>query len=168
MTPQPTKDRCGNSSDWDAKFTGLSLHIASWSKDTRKKVGAVIVNADKRIVSTGYNGQPQGCDDTVSERHERPLKYLYTEHAERNAVYSASMMGASTKGATMYVTMFPCADCARAIIQSGIERIVSPPADFAHERWGESWKAATVMLGEAGVRVDTFNQTDNRQTPADT
>lgn len=109
---------------WDKKFMGLANYIATWSKDPSTKVGAVIVNSDKRVVSLGYNGFPQGVDDSVVERYERPLKYKYTEHSERNAIFSAARLGVSLVGCTIYCNYLPCADCARAIIQSGITRVV--------------------------------------------
>lgn len=109
---------------WDKKFMGLANYIAKWSKDPSTKVGAVIVNSDKRVVSLGYNGFPQGVDDSVVERYERPAKYKYTEHSERNAIFSAARLGVSLVGCTIYCNYLPCADCARAIIQSGIVKVV--------------------------------------------
>lgn len=141
--------------NWDKKFFDLAEYISTWSKDRNKKVGAVIVK-DNRIISTGYNGFPQGFDDDIDSRHERPMKYMVTEHSERNAIYSAARKGDSTKDATMYLQWFPCADCARAIIQSGIVRIVCTRPDFTDERWGESFKVSHEMLVECGVDITYF------------
>ena len=141
---------------WDKKFIKLSKHISEWSKDKNKKVGAVIVDVDNAVISMGYNGLPMGCDDSVVERGERPEKYLYTEHAERNAIYHAARHGVSLKGCSLYVTLFPCADCARAVIQCGITRIVAPEPNLEHETWGEHFKAAIEMMGEADVIIETF------------
>jgi dCMP deaminase len=127
--------------------------VASWSKDTNTKVGAVIVDTDNIVLSMGYNGFPRGCDDTKEDRYEKPIKYLYTEHAERNALYHAARHGVSLKGCTLYVTLFCCADCARGIIQSGITKVVAPKPDVEHVKWGEHFKAAIDMLNEANVEI---------------
>jgi dCMP deaminase len=139
--------------NWDSKFVELSNLVASWSKDTNTKVGAVIVDTDNIVLSMGYNGFPRGCDDTVAERYEKPIKYLYTEHAERNALYHAARHGVSLKGCTLYVTLFCCADCARGIIQSGIKKVVAPTPDLEHDKWGSHFQAAIDMLNEANVEI---------------
>lgn len=139
--------------NWDKKFIGLSRHISEWSKDTNRKVGAVIVDVDNVVLSMGYNGIPRGCDDKVEARYERPAKYLYTEHAERNAIYHAARHGVSLKDCRMYVTLFPCADCARAMIQSGIKQLIAPQPDLEHEIWGEHFKVAIQMMEEAKVEI---------------
>lgn len=138
---------------WDEKFLGLCEHIATWSKDRSTQVGAVIVNNRKKVISLGYNGFPIGFDDDVEERHGRPQKYQYTEHAERNAIYSAAELGVSVKDCTMYLSWFPCPDCARAIIQSGISRLVYKHIDFNDERWGDGFKKSWEMLSECGVTL---------------
>ena len=142
--------------NWDKKFIKLSKHISDWSKDKNKKVGAVIVDSDNIVLSMGYNGIPRGCDDTNECRYERPTKYLFTEHAERNAIYHAARHGVSLKGCKMYVTLFPCADCARAIIQSGITKIIAPEPNLEHEVWGEHFKAAIQMMEEAKIQITLF------------
>jgi len=138
---------------WDKKFIKLSAHISGWSKDKNRKVGAVIVDNDNAVLSMGYNGIPRGCDDSVESRYDRPTKYLYTEHAERNAIYHAARHGVSLKDCRLYVTLFPCADCARAIIQSGITKIIAPEPDITHEVWGEHFKAAIQMMEEAKINI---------------
>ena len=138
---------------WDLKFIELAKHISGWSKDKTTKVGAVIVNDSNRIISTGYNGFVIGCDDSVESRYEKDKKYLYTEHAERNAIYSAAEKGDSTRNATIYMQLYPCVDCARAIIQSGIKRVVCTKPDFNNERWGESWRIAEELFNECGIEV---------------
>ncbi len=142
--------------NWDIRFITMADTVATWSKDKNKKTGAVVVNKDKIVLAMGYNGFPRGCDDSIECRYERPYKYFYTEHAERNAIYNAAKQGLSLNGATMYATYFPCADCARAIIQSGIIKVVAPTPDVEHETWGEHFKAALCMFDEAGVEVDLF------------
>ena len=103
-----------------------------------------------------------------SERYERPLKYLYTEHAERNAIYFAARQ--ILEGSTIYLQWFPCADCARAIIQSGIAKIVIDADNYGYDiqnkkegnkRWEDSFIAAKQMLGEAGVRIEFKGKKEN-------
>jgi dCMP deaminase len=139
--------------NWDLKFIELTKHIAEWSKDTNRKNGAVIVDDDNIVLSLGYNGFPRGCDDSIDSRYEKPTKYLFTEHAERNAIFHAAKKGISLSGSRMYMTMFPCSDCARAIIQSGITKIITPTPDVEHETWGPHFKASLMMLDEVGVEV---------------
>ena len=141
---------------WDKKFIKLSSHVSDWSKDKNKKVGAVIVDSDNIVLSMGYNGIPRGCDDTDETRYERPTKYLFTEHAERNAIYHAARHGVSLKGCKMYVTLFPCADCARAMIQSGITKLIAPEPNLEHEVWGDHFKASIQMMEEANVEIVLF------------
>jgi len=140
--------------EWDARFLELATNVSSWSKDRSTGTGAIIVDGFRDIVSIGYNGFPRGCDDEVEERHERPAKYMYTEHAERNAIYNCARKGVSTDGCTMYLMWYPCADCARAIIQSGISRLVCYPPDMDNAKWGEDFIVAQDLLDESTVIVD--------------
>ena len=142
--------------NWDKKFIKLSSHVSTWSKDKNKKVGAVIVDNDNIVLSMGYNGIPRGCDDTDESRYERPIKYLFTEHAERNAIYHAARHGVSLKDCKLYVTLFPCADCARAMIQSGITKLIAPEPNLNHEVWGDHFKAAIQMMEEAKIEIVLF------------
>jgi dCMP deaminase len=140
--------------DWDARWLDLARNIGSWSKDRSTKVGCVIAGSANQILAAGYNGFPRGVDDDVDERHDRPGKYLWTEHAERNALYNAARHGVGLLGATIYVPWHPCADCARGVIQSGIMTLVTaelPPDDSRTERWGDQISIARIMLLEAGV-----------------
>lgn len=139
--------------DWDNRFLELTKHIATWSKDKSIGTCAIITDKDHRIVSFGYNGFPSGANDEDESRYERPKKYLYTEHAERNAIYNASRLGVSTKGCTMYLMWYPCADCARAIIQSGIDTLVCNRPDFDTPKWGEHFKASHEMFEECNINV---------------
>jgi dCMP deaminase len=105
----------------------------------------------------GYNGFPRGVDDDVEDRHERPTKLMYTEHAERNAIYSAARNGVRLLGSTMYMPGggVPCADCARALIQAGIKKFVGMDRKFEGKSslWAESCAAGEAMLIEAGVEI---------------
>jgi dCMP deaminase len=148
---------------WDRRFLDLALQIASWSKDTSTQVGCVIVNQTREIISTGFNGLPRGLEDATPERSERPEKYHWYEHGERNAIYSAARRGVSVSGATLYVSTTPnqltvCTDCARGIIQSGIARVVQPALDVgAQAKWQDSVKRVRIMFNEAGVVYDTID-----------
>lgn len=146
-------------SQWDQRFFKLAQHIGSWSKDRSSKNGAVVVGPNREIRSTGYNGFPPGVDDNEEERHVRPAKYIFTEHAERNAIYFAANVGVSLEGCTMYATMFPCADCARGIIRCGIKRVVTLPVPEPNGVPGD-WRVSCVhardMFNEAGVMVDSY------------
>ncbi|QSX06805.1 dCMP deaminase family protein [Sedimentibacter sp. zth1] len=111
---------------WDEYFMGLAILSSKRSKDSTTQVGACIVNSDNKILSVGYNGMPTGCDDAVMpwDREGSPLetKYLYVCHAELNAILNND--SGSLKGTKLYTTLFPCNECAKAIIQSGIIEIV--------------------------------------------
>jgi len=139
--------------DWNKRFMDLALHISGWSKDRKRKVGAVIVDEDRRIISCGYNGPPHNVDDEDESRHVKPKKLLYFEHAESNSIINCSRSGVSTKGATMYITSYSCASCCRAIIQSGIKRVICNEPDFDSGSWAESFRAAREMFEEAGIEV---------------
>jgi len=144
--------------DWDKRFIELARHVASWSKDRSTKVGAVIVDENRVVLSIGYNGFPRGVNDNTEAYHERPAKYKWTEYAERNAIYNAARQGAATIGCSMYIDWFPCMDCARAIVQSGILKLVVPKPDFEHPRWGEDFKSAYSLFNQCGVFVKWFEE----------
>ncbi|MFP4187066.1 MAG: deoxycytidylate deaminase, partial [Acholeplasmataceae bacterium] len=110
---------------WDEYFMGVAKLSAMRSKDPVTQVGACIVNSDKRIIGIGYNGFPMGCSDDLfpwsCEGKTAETKYPYVVHAEANAILNATM---TLKGATIYVTLFPCHECVKLIIQSGIRTII--------------------------------------------
>lgn len=137
----------------DAQMFDLAREVSRRSKDRSKQVGAVIADANGEIITVGYNSFPRGARDDVDGRHERPDKYLWTEHAERNAIYEAARTGVSLEGSTMYVPWFPCMDCARGIVQSGIRRLVAIEPDTTDLRWGGHFRAALQLLDEAGVEI---------------
>lgn len=136
---------------WAVRYLDMADMVASWSKDSTK-VGCVIVGEAGQILSTGYNGFPRNVDDDDVERYQRPEKYLWTEHAERNAIYNAARSGLSLVGSTLYVGWHPCADCARGVIQSGITTVAIRTAVIP-ERWTNSCDVARIMFNEANVRV---------------
>ena len=112
--------------NWDEYFMGIALLTAMRSKDPSSQVGACIVSPENKILSLGYNGMPIGCDDDAMpwEREGEPLntKYMYVCHAELNAILNSAHN--NLKGARVYVTLFPCNECTKAIIQSGISEVV--------------------------------------------
>lgn len=145
---------------WDQRFMNLARHVAGWSKDRSRKVGCVVVGQNKEVRATGYNGFPRGVNDDVEERHQRPAKYDWTEHAERNAIYNAARVGTPLEDCMLYVSLFPCAACARAIIQSGIGRVVTVPAPENDPVWDKEFKVAKEMLHAAGIVIAYIGSPD--------
>jgi dCMP deaminase len=138
---------------WDEYFLGVALLAAMRSKDPNTQVGACIVNRDKIILSTGYNGFPVGCsDDTFPwDREGEDTKYPYVVHAELNAILNAG--GKSLIDSCIYVDLFPCNECAKAIIQSGVSQIV-----YMYDKYADTDGviASKRMLDAAGVRYRKF------------
>ena len=147
---------------WDEYFMGIASLSALRSKDPSTQVGACIVNEEKRILSMGYNGMPHHChdDEYPWERGEGlDSKYLYVCHAELNAILNSSMNGVN--GATLYVTLFPCNECAKAIIQCGIKKVVYLENKYADT---ESVKASVMMLEKCGVAVEEYKKSGREIT----
>ena len=143
------------SDKWNKRFMELAFLIATWSKDPSTKTGAVIVGPDKEIRATGYNGPVRGVNDDIKERMERPTKYDFFEHAERNALFNACLTGVQVKGCVMYATHAPCVDCARAIIQAGIKTVVTNKIiideNTPKNTWRDKLSISAQMFEEAGV-----------------
>lgn len=139
--------------DLNGWYLAMAYLVATSSKDRKTKYGAVIVGPYGEIRSTGHNGFPRGCDDYAESRHQRPEKYFWTEHAERNAIYNAARVGTPLDGCTLYVQGCPCADCARAIIQSGIAKVVVHKdwEDRTPPKWQEHADRSKAMFEETGV-----------------
>ena len=144
---------------WHKKFLDMVDLVSTWSRDPSTKVGAVIVDKQNNVRSVGYNGFPRNVDDNKMERWEdRPTKYKFVEHAERNAIYAAARHGTPIEGCKMYLGWYPCADCARAIIQVGIKRVIIDGRKYdgtseRDERWAEDFRIAKEMFTEAEVSV---------------
>lgn len=138
---------------WTKRWMEVCGLFASWSKDPRRGVGAVIVNDRQVQIAGGWNGLPRGVED-LPERYDPAVKAIWCEHAERNAIANAAAEGHATRGATIYCDYFPCDQCTRMIIQAGISRVVAPAPDFSNERYATGWRAAAVMLNEANVTVE--------------
>ncbi|MBE6864068.1 MAG: dCMP deaminase family protein [Ruminococcus sp.] len=142
---------------WDDYFMGIAMLSAERSKDSNTQVGACIVNSENKIVSVGYNGMPTGCsdDDMPWERSaDSPLdtKYPYVCHAELNAILNSNIGNLS--GCTVYVTLFPCNECAKAIIQSGIKRVVYYDNKYADS---DSTKASAFLFKMCGVTFEEYH-----------
>ncbi len=145
---------------WNQRFLALCDHISRWSEDRNFSVGAVIVGPDLEIRSTGYNGFPRGVKSNDEARYDRDNgeKFFWFEHAERNAIYNAARFGAALAGCTIYVNRFPCADCARAIIQSGIKVVYCPNKPQFDGALDHSFDVSDILLNEAGVKLVTFQE----------
>jgi len=134
---------------WNQRFIELAEHVATWSKDPSTKVGAVIVDFDKRIISIGFNGYPKKIPD--DDLHIRELKYNKILHAEINAILFAKR---DIKNCVMYVTNVPCSQCAAAIIQSDIVVVVTRKPDEDYQsRWEKKMNITKQMFKEANVTL---------------
>lgn len=149
---------------WDAKFLLLCEMIASWSKDESRKVGCVIIGKNNEVISTGYNGIVRGLDDDITDRHSRAngSKYMWFEHAERNAIYNAVRTGTRLEGSRIYINYFPCADCARAAIQTGIVEICTYEPNMLDPVFGRHYEIAIEMIQESGLTLRLFDRTDGK------
>lgn len=130
---------------WTKRFLDLAEHVSEWSIDPSTKVGCVIVDEKKRVVSIGYNGFPRGVKDDDDRYDDRKTKHLFVAHAERNALDNAPL---SVEGCTLYSPLLPCNECAKSIIQKGIAKVVSyrpnRPDTF-------NWDITRKMFRESGV-----------------
>lgn len=140
---------------WDQRFMAIAQQIATWSKDRSRQTACVIVGPNREIRTTGYNGFPRGVNDDVDVRHSREndAKYKWTEHAERNAIYNAARTGTALEGCTIYMPWYPCADCARAIVQSGITEVVAVTPDWNDPKWAKDFAMVVELFEECGTKV---------------
>lgn len=131
--------------EWMQRFMRLAMEVATWSKDPRTQVGAVIVDGKRRVLGLGYNGFPRGVGDRADRYADREAKYKFVVHAEANAILNATRELDDT---TLFTTLMPCHECAKLIIQAGITQV------FAHS-YHESGPnvEALVMFEEAGVNA---------------
>ena len=146
---------------WDEYFMGIAYLSAQRSKDPNTQVGACIVSSDNKILSMGYNGFPRGCSDDNFpwERDGEPYdtKYYYVTHSELNAILN--YRGGSLEGSKLYVTLFPCNECAKAIIQAGIRTLI-----YASDKYADTpaTRASKRMLNAAGVRYYAYQPTGRK------
>ena len=144
---------------WDEYFMGIAMLAARRSKDPNTQVGACIVSQDNIIISTGYNGMPKGCSDDEfpwdrKGENEAATKYPYVVHAELNAILNAS--GRDLRGSRIYVALFPCNECAKAIIQSGIKEVI-----YLSDKYHDTMLnlVSKRMLSAAGVKFTQLKTT---------
>ena len=146
---------------WDEYFMGVADLSGMRSKDPNTQVGACIVSMDNKILSMGYNGFPRGCSDDdfpwgkqLETEDPYNAKYLYVTHSELNAILN--YRGGSLEGSKLYVTLFPCNECAKAIIQAGIKTII-----YKEDKYQDSpsVRASKRMLNAAGVRYYQYEAT---------
>lgn len=148
---------------WDEYFMGIALLSAGRSKDNNTQVGACIVSEENKILSVGYNGMPTGCDDDEMpwdrEGETLETKYPFVCHAELNAILNRST--GSLQNARIYVSLFPCNECAKAIIQSGIKEVVYMEDKYADT---DGVKASKKMFEMTGVKMRQYKPTDREIT----
>lgn len=142
---------------WDKRFLELAKLISTWSKDPSTKVGCVIINSSRSIISTGYNGFPRGIEDSDERLNNRELKYSIVCHAEENALLHAANIGVSLKNCIAYCTWPPCTRCARSLIQVGVKEIVYPDNITIPERWINDFKLSDSLFNEAAVITRRIN-----------
>ena len=143
---------------WQGRYLEIAKSVAGWSKDPRTSVGACIVGQHGQIVSQGYNGFPRGIDDDPSLLANRETKLKYVVHAELNAILNALLSGSSTKDSSIFVAGMPvCHECAKAIIQAGIKRVVYDSEIKEESAWHDSNLFALQLLQEAGIEVQFYS-----------
>jgi dCMP deaminase len=130
----------------------LATEAARLSPNRVRQVGAALSPAQGTATIARCNTFPKGVRD-LPERHEGDGRFVWMEHAERNAILEAARRGVATEAATLATTFFPCIDCARAIVQSGIAHLVTPAPDYADAVWGEAFRRSRVILEEGGVEM---------------
>lgn len=140
---------------WDDCFMSMAIIASKRSKDPSSQVGAVIVDNEHKVVSIGYNGMPRSLDDkdlSWNKNEGLDNKYLYVCHAEFNAILNVRN-GSSVNGCTVYVTLFPCNECAKAMIQTGIKKII-----YLDDKYADTVgiKASKKMLDLAGIKYEKY------------
>lgn len=150
--------------NWDEYFMGVAVLSAERSKDNSTQVGACIVNSENKIVAVGYNGMPTGCNDDNMpwEREGKSTldtKYPFVCHAELNAILNRN--SASLNGCTLYVTLFPCNECAKAIIQSGIKKVVYKENKY---EGSDSVIASQILFEKCGVVTESYQKSGKEIT----
>lgn len=141
------------------KFIPLAQAVAALSKDPRTKVGALVIDRDSNILSTGYNGFPRGVQDLPERYADREIKLTLTSHAEANAIAQAARNGIRLLGSRLLVTsLFPCSNCAKLIIQAGIIEILAPSShrEGASPIWEKEKEISSLLFKEAGVSITYY------------
>lgn len=143
---------------WNVRFMQMAREISSWSKDPSRKIGAIAVGDNRRVLSTGYNGFPRNIEDSKERLTDRETKYKYVVHAEQNCIYNACLNGISLAGATLYVYGLPvCSECAKGIIQVGIKKVFIEDRIYEEQKWIESFEHTKELFDEAKIVLDYVN-----------
>ena len=142
------------SEKWDKRYINLVKEVATWSKDPSSKIGSIVVSSGGSVLAQGYNGFPRGIEDREDRLNDRSVKYDYMVHAEMNSIYNATYNGECLVDSTIYIYGLPvCHECAKAIIQVGISRVVSIRTKELSPKWKDSCTIALDLFEEAGVEV---------------
>ncbi len=142
---------------WDKTFFDILAVLAKRSDDPNTKLGSLVVSEENDILSLGYNGLPRGIKPTENNT-SRPTKYPYMVHAEENAILNAGRKGVALRGSKLYVEMFPCMNCARAIVQAGIREVVVGNVITNSGNWKDQQRQAYDLFQEAKVQVRGYNE----------
>lgn len=145
---------------WDKRFLRLAREISTWSKDPSTCIGAVAISSAGKLLVSGYNGLPRGIEDTPFRLNDRPTKYSLVCHAETNLVYNAAFHGVSLNGSSVYVHGLPvCSECAKALIQVGVDRVVMTATENTSQKWAESFELTAQLFQEAGIEYHFLDLT---------
>lgn len=151
---------------WIKRYFRIAKEVASWSKDPRRKIGAVIVGNKGQIKAQGYNGFPRGVSDTPERYNDKLIKQKFVSHAEANCIYNALHNGTSVVGDAIFVTGLPglpvCHECAKAIIQVGISHVLYDAPLRSESSWYDSFVLALEMFDEAKVEHTFIDFDKNR------
>lgn len=155
---------------WPDYFFGQMNGIKRKSKDKHTKFGCIIAGPSHEIRTTGFNSFPRKLNDNIAERYERPEKYFWMVHAERNAIYNAAKMGTPLDGCNAYIDGLPCGDCAQGLIQVGIKEVYydldnwnkfiesRKAAPIGMKNWLDDIDKACLMMTECGVKIIPFTR----------
>ena len=143
---------------WNERWMQRAKEYSSWSKDPSSKIGAVAIDPKRRIeLSGGYNGFPRGIDDTAERYNDRPTKYKLIVHAEMNVIANAAYNGVSLYGSHLYVYGLPiCSDCAKVLINAGIEKVYMRYPIAILQKWVDSAKDTQEMFEEANIKIEVM------------
>ena len=142
------------------KFLPLARAVAAMSKDPSTKVGAVVLDDDKNVLSVGYNGFPRGMNDSPIRYEHRPTKLAFIAHAEANAIAQAARNGVCLKNSTIILTaLYPCSNCAKLIVQAGIKNVLAPRmrAGEVNDLWVQEKVTSETIFKECGVKVELYD-----------
>jgi dCMP deaminase len=143
--------------EWSRRFMELARFVSGWSNDPTTRVGCVIVGPMNDIRAVGFNDFPNGIRSDIAGRNEPPGKYVWMEHAERNAIYAAARSGIALQGCRIILPWFPCVNCARAIVQAGLSELIALRPDMLHPTWGNDFAVSLQLLEEANVSITWYD-----------